>query len=85
MQEFWEQQKIPFQLYFKHGRYEDERIVAEVHNNSFLDEDKLTLPSTEHVRYLVDSLKKSICAWKVGYYNRNILSDTLILNIILQK
>ncbi|XP_054706729.1 uncharacterized protein LOC129216539 [Uloborus diversus] len=66
-------------------RYENERIIVETHVNSILKYSKIQQQSTKELRHLIDTINKNIRALQVLKYERNYLSDILLINIILEK
>ncbi|GBN79265.1 hypothetical protein AVEN_87624-1 [Araneus ventricosus] len=66
-------------------RSENKRLLVELHINEILEARKLTTESAKDLRNLTDNIKKSIRGLKVLEYNRNNLSDVLILNIVISK
>ncbi|GBM25188.1 hypothetical protein AVEN_184604-1 [Araneus ventricosus] len=66
-------------------RFENKRLLVELHINEILEAGKLTTESAKDLRNLTDNINKSIRGLKVLEYNRNNLSDVLILNIVISK
>ncbi|GBM21780.1 hypothetical protein AVEN_29225-1 [Araneus ventricosus] len=66
-------------------RFESKRLLVELHINEILEAGKLTTESAKDLRNLTDNIKKSIRGLKVLEYNRNNLSDVLIVNIVISK
>ncbi|GFY74409.1 integrase catalytic domain-containing protein [Trichonephila inaurata madagascariensis] len=66
-------------------RYENERLIAETQVKAILNLAKLNNESAKDLRNLIDDVNKNIRALKVLEFERNNLSDILILNNILQK
>ncbi|XP_023229230.1 uncharacterized protein LOC111629544 [Centruroides sculpturatus] len=66
-------------------RYENKKLIVETHVNAILDSVKLPYESARGLRSLIDSINRNMRALKVLGYERNELSDILILNIVLQK
>ncbi|GBN92024.1 Dual specificity protein phosphatase 23 [Araneus ventricosus] len=66
-------------------RFENKRLLVELHINEILEAGKLTTESAKDLRNLTDNIKKSIRGLKVLEYNKNNLSDVLILKIVIKK
>ncbi|GBM91351.1 hypothetical protein AVEN_7003-1 [Araneus ventricosus] len=66
-------------------KFENKMLLVELHINEILEAGKLTTESAKDLRNLTDNIKKSIRGLKVLEYNRNNLSDVLILNIVISK
>ncbi|XP_067122120.1 uncharacterized protein [Centruroides vittatus] len=66
-------------------RYENKKLIVETHVNAILDSVKLAYESAKGLRNLIDLVNRNMRALKVLGYERNELSDILILNIVLQK
>ncbi|XP_071043868.1 reticulocyte-binding protein 2-like [Parasteatoda tepidariorum] len=67
------------------NRFENKRLLTETYINQILEIEKLTNESAGDIRNMVDILKKNIRALKLLNFDRNNLSDILLLNIILKK
>ncbi|GBN11019.1 hypothetical protein AVEN_263292-1 [Araneus ventricosus] len=66
-------------------RYENKRAIADSQILSLINLEKLKYESAEDLRKLLDAVKKNLRTLKDLEYERNNLSDVLILNLILQK
>ncbi|GBN53343.1 hypothetical protein AVEN_221594-1 [Araneus ventricosus] len=66
-------------------RFENKRLLVELHINEILEAGKLTTESAKDLINLTDDIKKSIRGLKVLEYNRNNLSDVLIVNIVISR
>ncbi|GFV85652.1 integrase catalytic domain-containing protein [Trichonephila clavipes] len=66
-------------------RFENKRILTETHINAILEIEKLTNESARDIRTMTDILSKNIRTLKLLGFERNNLSDLILLNIILKK
>ncbi|GFT58069.1 integrase catalytic domain-containing protein [Trichonephila clavipes] len=66
-------------------RFENKRLLTETHINAILEIEKLTSESARDIRTMTDILSKNIRALKLLGFERNNLSDLILLNIILKK
>ncbi|GFV32428.1 integrase catalytic domain-containing protein [Trichonephila clavipes] len=66
-------------------RFENKRLLTETHINAILEIEKLTSESPRDIRTMTDILSKNIRALKLLGFERNNLSDLILLNIILKK
>ncbi|GFW68746.1 integrase catalytic domain-containing protein [Trichonephila clavipes] len=66
-------------------RFENKRLLTETHINAILEIEKLTIESARDIRTMTDILSKNIRALKLLGFERNNLSDLILLNIILKK
>ncbi|GBM15293.1 hypothetical protein AVEN_210925-1 [Araneus ventricosus] len=66
-------------------RYENKRAVVDSQILSLINLEKLNYESAEDLRKLLDTVKKNLRTLKTLEYDRNNLSDVLIINLILQK
>ncbi|GFV13992.1 integrase catalytic domain-containing protein [Trichonephila clavipes] len=66
-------------------RFENKRLLTETHINAILEIEKLTSESARDIRAMTDILSKNIRALKLLGFERNNLSDLILLNIILKK
>ncbi|GFS62157.1 integrase catalytic domain-containing protein [Trichonephila inaurata madagascariensis] len=66
-------------------RFENKRLLTETHINAILEIEMLTSESARDIRSMTDILNKNIRALKLLGFERNNLSDLLLLNIILKK
>ncbi|GFV32498.1 DUF1758 domain-containing protein [Trichonephila clavipes] len=66
-------------------RFENKRLLTETHINAILEIEKLTSESARDIRTMTDILSKNIRALKLLGFERNNLSDFILLNIILKK
>ncbi|GBN49059.1 hypothetical protein AVEN_190180-1 [Araneus ventricosus] len=66
-------------------RYENKRAVVDSQILSLINLEKLNYESAEDLRKLIDTVKKNLRTLKILEYERNNLSDVLIINLILQK
>ncbi|GFX22203.1 integrase catalytic domain-containing protein [Trichonephila clavipes] len=66
-------------------RFENNRLLTETHINAILEIEKLTSESARDIRTMTDILSKNIRALKLLGFERNNLSDLILLNIILKK
>ncbi|GFX89184.1 DUF1758 domain-containing protein [Trichonephila clavipes] len=66
-------------------RFENKRLLTETHINAILEIEKLTSESARNIRTMTDILSKNIRALKLLGFERNNLSDLILLNIILKK
>ncbi|GFU44541.1 integrase catalytic domain-containing protein [Trichonephila clavipes] len=66
-------------------RFENKRLLTETHINAILEIEKLTSESAQDIRTMTDILSKNIRALKLSGFERNNLSDLILLNIILKK
>ncbi|GBN41377.1 hypothetical protein AVEN_182075-1 [Araneus ventricosus] len=66
-------------------RYENKRAVVDSQILSLINLEKLNYESAEDLRKLLDTVKKNLRTLKTLEYERNNLSDVLIINLILQK
>ncbi|GBN71477.1 hypothetical protein AVEN_85918-1 [Araneus ventricosus] len=66
-------------------RYENKRAVVDSQILSLINLEKLNYESAEDLRKLLDTVKKNLRTLKTFEYERNNLSDVLIINLILQK
>ncbi|GFY40980.1 integrase catalytic domain-containing protein [Trichonephila inaurata madagascariensis] len=66
-------------------RFENKRLLTETHINAILEIEKLTSKSARDIRSMTDILNKNIRALKLLGFERNNLSDLLLLNIILKN
>ncbi|XP_071039933.1 uncharacterized protein [Parasteatoda tepidariorum] len=67
------------------NRFENKRLLTETYINQILEIEKLANESAGDIRNIVVILKKNIRALKLLNFDRNNLSDILLLNIILKK
>ncbi|GFX35403.1 DUF1758 domain-containing protein [Trichonephila clavipes] len=67
------------------SRFENKRLLTETHINAILEIEKLTSESARDIRTMTDILSKNIRALKLLGFERNNLSDLILLNIILKK
>nr|XP_042911161.1 uncharacterized protein LOC122272114 [Parasteatoda tepidariorum] len=67
------------------NRFENKRLLTETYVNQILEIEKLANESAGDIRNMVDILKKNIRSLKLLNFDRNNLSDILLLNIILKK
>ncbi|GFV32305.1 integrase catalytic domain-containing protein [Trichonephila clavipes] len=65
-------------------RFENKRLLTETHINAILEIEKLS-ESARDIRTMTDILSKNIRALKLLGFERNNLSDLILLNIILKK
>ncbi|GBM34155.1 hypothetical protein AVEN_256516-1 [Araneus ventricosus] len=66
-------------------RYENKRAVVDSQILSLINLEKLNYESAEDLRKLLDTVKNNLRTLKTLEYERNNLSDVLIINLILQK
>ncbi|GBN28332.1 hypothetical protein AVEN_118861-1, partial [Araneus ventricosus] len=66
-------------------RYVNKRAVVDSQILSLINLEKLNYDSAEYLRKLLDTVKKNLRTLKTLEYERNNLSDVLIINLILQK
>ncbi|GBO03120.1 hypothetical protein AVEN_206891-1 [Araneus ventricosus] len=66
-------------------RYENKRAIVDSQILSLINLEKLNYESAENLRKLLGTVKKNLRTLKALEYERNYLSDVLILNLILQK
>ncbi|GFW66986.1 integrase catalytic domain-containing protein [Trichonephila clavipes] len=66
-------------------RFENKRLLTETHINAILEIEKLTSESARDIRTMTDILSKNIRILKLLGFERNNLSDLILLNIILKK
>ncbi|GFS71376.1 integrase catalytic domain-containing protein [Trichonephila clavipes] len=66
-------------------RFENKRLLTETHINVILEIEKLTSELARDIRTMTDILSKNIRALKLLGFERNNLSDLILLNIILKK
>ncbi|GFW55281.1 integrase catalytic domain-containing protein [Trichonephila clavipes] len=66
-------------------RFENKRLLTETHIKAILEIEKLTSESARDIRTITDILSKNIRALKLLGFERNNLSDLILLNIILKK
>ncbi|GFU49716.1 uncharacterized protein TNCV_3623901 [Trichonephila clavipes] len=66
-------------------RFENKRLLTETHINAILEIEKLTSESARDIRTMTNILSKNIRALKLLGFERNNLSDLILLNIILKK
>ncbi|GFX84845.1 integrase catalytic domain-containing protein [Trichonephila clavipes] len=66
-------------------RFENKRLLTETHINAIIEIEKLTSESARDIRTMTDILSKNIRALKLLGFERNNLSDLILLNIILKK
>ncbi|GFV13755.1 uncharacterized protein TNCV_2500891 [Trichonephila clavipes] len=66
-------------------RFENNRLLTETHINAILEIEKLTSESARDIRSMTDILSKNVRALKLLGFERNNLSDLILLNIILKK
>ncbi|GFS56534.1 integrase catalytic domain-containing protein [Trichonephila clavipes] len=66
-------------------RFENKRLLTETHINAILEIEKLTSESARDIRTMTDILSKNIRALKLLSFERNNLSDLILLSIILKK
>ncbi|GBL69209.1 hypothetical protein AVEN_122237-1 [Araneus ventricosus] len=66
-------------------RYENKRAIVDSHISSLINQEKLSYESGEDLRKMLDTVKKNLRTLKTLKYERNNLSDVLIMNLILQK
>ncbi|GFW43366.1 integrase_H2C2 domain-containing protein [Trichonephila clavipes] len=66
-------------------RFENKRLLTETHINAILEIEKLTSESARDIRTMTDILSKNIRALKLLGFERNNLTDLILLNIILKK
>ncbi|GFT16782.1 integrase catalytic domain-containing protein [Trichonephila clavipes] len=63
-------------------RFENKRLLTETHINAILEIEKLTSESARDIRTMADILSKNIRALKLLGFERNNLSDLILLNIL---
>ncbi|GFX58385.1 integrase catalytic domain-containing protein [Trichonephila clavipes] len=66
-------------------RFENKRLLTETHIIAILEIEKLTSESARDIRTMTDIISKNIRALKLLGFERNNLSDLILLNIILKK
>ncbi|CAL1274004.1 unnamed protein product [Larinioides sclopetarius] len=66
-------------------RFENKRIIVDTHIKNIIDHEKIVHESAKDLRKLLDNIHKNLRALKVLKYDRNDLSNALLINIILQK
>ncbi|GFY69668.1 uncharacterized protein TNIN_42821 [Trichonephila inaurata madagascariensis] len=66
-------------------RFENKRLLTETHINAILEIEKLTSESARDIRSMTNILNKNFRALKLLGFERNNLSDLLLLNIFLKK
>lgn len=66
-------------------RYENKRIIVDMHINALLNLEKLSHESAKELRSIIDKLLKHIRALKTLKFNNNNFSEILLINIVLQK
>ncbi|GFT86016.1 uncharacterized protein NPIL_238451 [Nephila pilipes] len=76
-----------FQSLFKalDERYENKRLIIDNHVKNIINYDKLTQESAKDLRTFLDCITKNLRALKILNYEKDKLSNILLLNIILQK
>ncbi|GFW87492.1 uncharacterized protein TNCV_1301371 [Trichonephila clavipes] len=60
-------------------RFENKRLLTETHINAILEIEKLTSESARDIRTMTDILSKNIRALKLLGFERNNLSDLILL------
>ncbi|GBM66014.1 hypothetical protein AVEN_39181-1 [Araneus ventricosus] len=66
-------------------RFENKRIIVDTHIKNIINHEKIVHESAKDLRKLLDNIHKNLRALKVLKYDRNDLSNVLLINIILQK
>ncbi|GBN14055.1 hypothetical protein AVEN_183663-1 [Araneus ventricosus] len=66
-------------------RFENKKLIINAHVNAVMNFEKIQYASAKDLRYLLDNIRKSLRALKVLEYERNKLSDIVLLNILLPK
>lgn len=76
-----------FESLFKalENRFENKRIMVNIHLKSILEFEKIVRESSVDLRRLIDVINKNIRALKNLGFERNDLSDVMLITIILEK
>ncbi|CAL1290442.1 unnamed protein product [Larinioides sclopetarius] len=66
-------------------RFQNKKLIINAHVNTVINYEKIQYASAKDIRYLLDSTRKNLRALKVLEFERNKLSDVILLNILLPK
>ncbi|GBM97379.1 hypothetical protein AVEN_162004-1 [Araneus ventricosus] len=66
-------------------RLENKKLIINAHVNAVINFEKIQYASAKDLRNLLDNTRKNLRALKVLEYERNELSDIVLLNILLPK
>ncbi|KAF8784368.1 hypothetical protein HNY73_010056 [Argiope bruennichi] len=66
-------------------RFENKRVIVDTHIKNIINQEKIAHESAKELRNLIDCILKNLRALNVLKYERNELSDAILINIILQK
>ncbi|KAF8766744.1 hypothetical protein HNY73_019777 [Argiope bruennichi] len=66
-------------------RFENKRVIVDTHIKNIINQEKIVHESAKDLRNLIDCILKNLRALNVLKYERNELSDAILINIILQK
>ncbi|CAL1262782.1 unnamed protein product [Larinioides sclopetarius] len=66
-------------------RYENKRVIVDCHIKNILNFPAMKHESAKDLRILLDNIKRNLRSLKILDFNRDKLSNTLLLNIVLDK
>ena len=66
-------------------RYENRRVIIDTHIKNILRYPRMNNESAKELRDFVDNIKKNLRALKVLEYERDKLSDILLVNVLIEK